>query len=101
MFRYLDNGKNGRVSDGVYRESCLSSALSESYLNIPDDRSPEGYDIPLPYVVVANDAFPLKRYTMNSRTPNIQLEVVSSTACRRKCFRDLLKQVSSTLLDNY
>ena len=65
MFRYLDDGKNGRVSDGgIYRESSLSSALSDNYLNISYDRAPEGYDVPLPYVVVAVDAFPLKRYMM-------------------------------------
>ena len=43
MFRYLDNGKNGRVSDGgVYRDP---QALSDNYSNIPYDRSPEGYGV--------------------------------------------------------
>ena len=48
------------ISDGgVFRNSSLSNALSLNTLNIPlsDTES-------LPYVVVADDAFPLKTYMM-------------------------------------
>ena len=65
MFRYIDVGCNGRVSDGgVYRNSILFTALSVYSLNVPAEQPPQGYDVPLPYVVVADDAFPLKSYMM-------------------------------------
>ena len=59
MFCYIDVGCNGRVSvGGVYRNSTLSTALSVNSLNVPAEQPPQGYDVPLPYVVVADDAFP-------------------------------------------
>ena len=65
MFRYVDIGCNGRVSDGgVYRNSTLSSSLSENSVNIPGDNKLPGYLVPLPYVKVADDAFPLPRFMM-------------------------------------
>ena len=64
-FIYIDVGCNGRISDGgVFRNSSLSLALSENSLNMPDPRIVDGDDSPLPYVVVADDAFPLKTYIM-------------------------------------
>ena len=59
-FLYVDVGCNDRISDGgIFRNSSLSNALSLNALNIPlsDCES-------LPYVVVADDAFPLKIYMM-------------------------------------
>ena len=57
-FLYVDVGCNGRISDGgVFRHSSLSSALENNDLNVPKERM--GF---LPYVVVADDAFPLKTY---------------------------------------
>ena len=52
---------NGRISDGgVFRNSPLSKALSENVLGIPNSRYAEpGRE--LPYVIVADDAFPLKK----------------------------------------
>ena len=49
MFRYVDVGCNGRVSDGgVYRNSTLSTALSVNPSNVPAEQPPQGYDVPLP-----------------------------------------------------
>ena len=59
-FLYADVGCNGRISDGgFFRNSSLSCASSLNTLDIPlsDSESP-------PYVVVADDAFPLKTYMM-------------------------------------
>ena len=49
MFRYIDVGCNGTVSDGgMYRNSTLSTALSANSLNVPAEQPPQGYDVLLP-----------------------------------------------------
>lgn len=64
-FLYIDIGKNGRVSDGgVFRESSLSNALETNSLNLPSPTSLPGDVTQIPYVIVADDAFPLKPYLM-------------------------------------
>ena len=58
-FTYIDVGCNGRISDGgVYRNSSLSRAINEDTLGIPPPTMVGEY--PLPFVIVADDAFPLK-----------------------------------------
>lgn len=62
-FLYVDVGCNGRISDGgVFRNSSLSSAMENNLLNIPMPRYIG--DVLLPYVIVADDAFPLKENIM-------------------------------------
>jgi len=64
-FLYVDIGSYGRISDGGVFNSCsLSAALESNTLNIPEDRKLPHSDIASPYVVVADDAFALKRYLM-------------------------------------
>ena len=64
-FIYVNVGCNGRISDGgVFRASSLSTALSSDLLGIPTPRSPNGCETVLPYVIVADDAFPLKNNLM-------------------------------------
>ena len=59
-FLYVDVGCTGRVSDGgVFRNSSLGDALEHNKLNVPDSEEEQ-----LPYVVVGDDAFPLKTYIM-------------------------------------
>ena len=59
-FLYVDVECNGRISvGGVFRNSSLSNALSLHTLNIRLSDSES-----LPYLVVADDAFPLKTYMM-------------------------------------
>ena len=63
-FLYVDVGCTGRISNGgVFRHSPLSSALENNDLNVPKESMGS-----LPYVVVADDAFPLKRYLMKPYT---------------------------------
>lgn len=58
-FIYIDVGCNGRISDGgVYRNSSFSSALDKGLLGIPSAENIGSKE--LPYVIVADDAFPLK-----------------------------------------
>ena len=65
-FIYVDIGCNGRISDGgVFRNSTLSKAISTNLLNIPEPRTLDDGEIEAPYVIVADDAFPLMENLMN------------------------------------
>ena len=60
-FTFVDVGSNGRISDGgVLRESCLQAALNNNSLGIPPATSLPERNTPVPYVIVADEAFPLK-----------------------------------------
>lgn len=61
-FTYVDIGCQGRISDGgVFAHSTLYKILTEeNTLNIPAPIVLPGRMRPMPYVVVADDAFPLK-----------------------------------------
>lgn len=59
-FLYVNVGVNGRISDGgVFRESFLSRAIENNLVNFPPSKALPGRSIQMPYVVVADDAFPL------------------------------------------
>ena len=61
----MDIGCNGRISDGgVFRKCSLSKALEEKSLNIPAPRTLPGRSDLIPYMLVADEAFPLKEYIM-------------------------------------
>jgi len=60
-FMFVDVGTNGRVSDGgVFRNSALSNVLDTNSLNMPGPETLPAGTVPVPYVIVADDAFPLK-----------------------------------------
>lgn len=60
-FLFVDIGKNGHIHDAsVFRESPLAIKLYSQTLNVPLPSSLPGYDRNLPYVIIADDAFPLK-----------------------------------------
>lgn len=62
---YIDVGCNGRVSDGgVFNNCTLSTALMNNTLNFPSALPLPGRAKPVPYVVVADDAFSLKPYLL-------------------------------------
>lgn len=62
-FIYADIGCNGRVSDGgVFQNCSLSNALETNLLNIPKPKPLPEANESVPFVVVADDAFPLKPY---------------------------------------
>ena len=62
-FLYVDIGCNGRVSDGgVFKNSALFTALENNTLNIPSSKPIPGQQQPIPYMIIADDAFPLKQY---------------------------------------
>lgn len=61
MFRFLPISKNGRESDGgVFNRSSLGQALDGTMLNLPPPKPLPGRTAPMPYVLVADDAFALR-----------------------------------------
>lgn len=60
-FLYVDVGTNGRIGDaGVYAKSKLKRCLTDkTLLNIPDCKRLPNTNLTVPYVVLADDAFPL------------------------------------------
>jgi len=64
-FIYIDVGCNGRISDGgVFRNGHLSKALEQNTLKVPPAEILPQSEKRLPFVVVGDDAFPLKNYLM-------------------------------------
>lgn len=62
-FLFVDVGCNGRVADGgVFKNSALFSSLEEKKLSIPSPKAIQDNQMPVPYMIVADDAFPLKEY---------------------------------------
>lgn len=62
-FTYIDVGCNGRVSDGgVFNNCTLSSALINNELDLPNPTPLPGRQKPIPYLIVADDAFAMKPY---------------------------------------
>ena len=60
-FLYVDIGCTGRVSDeGVFKNCSLWKALEKRDLNIPNPRPLPGSTTPIPFMIVTDDAFPLK-----------------------------------------
>lgn len=59
-FTYVNIGVNGRVSDGgVFRESLLSNYITHNKLDFPLPSPLPGRTKAIPYVILADDAFPL------------------------------------------
>ena len=80
-FVYTDIGCNGRISDGgVYRNCNLTRALEEKCLNIPEPTLLPGTQSLSPYVIVADDAFPLNEYIMKPRAAKIN-QLIILTYC--------------------
>ncbi|XP_049769174.1 uncharacterized protein LOC126106822 [Schistocerca cancellata] len=62
---YMDVGCNGRVSDGGVFSTCfLSSALEQGHLDIPLPKPLPGREKDTPFVIIADDAFPMRSYLM-------------------------------------
>ena len=65
MFTFLDVGCNGRISDGgVFANCTLSEALRSGSLDLPPPQPLPGRETNVPYVIVADDAFPLSKHIM-------------------------------------
>lgn len=58
---YADVGCNGRLSDGgVFRKCSFAKAMQQNRLNLPMPKALPNRETPVPYVLVADDAFAMK-----------------------------------------
>lgn len=65
LFRYVDVGTNGRISDGgVWNKCTLCMKVAQNSLNFPDPEPLPMMNKPIPYVLVADDAFGMKPFLM-------------------------------------
>lgn len=64
-FLYVNVGCQGRISDGgVFKNTSFYKKLEENELNLPKNEPLLGRTLSLPYVLVADDAFPLTEHIM-------------------------------------
>lgn len=64
-FLYIDVGTNGRGSDaGVWSRCSLSAGLENNSVSLPPPEFLPNSSTESPYVIVGDDAFPLKTYLM-------------------------------------
>ena len=62
-FTIIDVSGYGKSSDGgLYTRSILGKSLEANTLNIPNSKSPPNSEEPLPFLIVGEEAFPLKKY---------------------------------------
>ena len=65
-FIYIKIGCHGRISDGgVFRNTEFYTELENNDLYLPQDEALPGQIIPVPYMLVADDACSLTIHTMN------------------------------------
>lgn len=58
---YIDVGRNGRSSDGgVFNRCSFARAIESGQLGLPEPTPLPGREKPVPYVLVADDAFALR-----------------------------------------
>jgi len=64
-FTIIDVGGYGKSSDGgLFARSILGKSLEANTLNIPNSKPPPNSEDPLPFVMVGDEAFPLKKYLL-------------------------------------
>lgn len=64
-FIYVDVGCQGRISDGgVFKNTSFSKKMEKNELSLPPREALPGRTMPVPYVLVADDAFSLSENIM-------------------------------------
>jgi hypothetical protein len=64
-FTIIDVGGYVKSSDdGLFASSILEKSLEANSLNIPNFEPPPNSEEPLPFVIVGDEAFPLKKYLL-------------------------------------
>jgi hypothetical protein len=74
-FIYVNVGCQGYISDGgVFRKNEFYRKLKNDDLYLPQDEALPGQTLPAPYMLVADDAFPLTRYTIKLYATDLNKE---------------------------
>ncbi|XP_062607230.1 uncharacterized protein LOC134269020 [Saccostrea cucullata] len=74
-FLYVDVGTNGRANDsGILARSALIEMIESGNMNLPPPRPLPERHLEVPFVIVGDDAFPLKPYLMKP-FPKRQLDL--------------------------
>lgn len=64
-FLTIEVGGRGKQSDGgTFNASSLNRLLERGAFNMPEPRTVPNSNITAPYVIVADEAYPLKEYLM-------------------------------------
>ena len=64
-FIYVDVGGNGTISNsGTFKNSSFARAIGRNMLNVPPDQVIVEVMDPLPYLIVTDDDFPLRKDLM-------------------------------------
>lgn len=64
-FTYIDVGANGRISDGgVFNRTSFFKTLPDHKISLPAPDLLPGREVPIPYFLVADDAFALSNNLM-------------------------------------
>jgi hypothetical protein len=65
QFLYIDVGRSGQSSDGgVFGDCTLRTALEEGTLRLPAPKPLQHDTDPMPFYLVADEAFPLRQWLM-------------------------------------
>lgn len=92
-FVTIDVGAYGRNSDGgIYQESLMGKMFENSQLNLPPNKPLHQNTEPLPHVIVADAAFPLKTYLLK---PYSKAKLVNNTP--NKIFNYRLSRARRTI----
>lgn len=71
-FLYVDIGCQGRISDGgVFRNTSFYKKMINNELGLPQAEPLEGRNLSVPYVLLADDAFPLTEHIMKPYTTDL------------------------------
>jgi hypothetical protein len=63
-FTIIDAGGYGKSNEGLFTRSILRQLLEANTLNIPNSKPPPNSEEPLPFVIVCDEALPLKKYLL-------------------------------------
>lgn len=72
-FMYVNVGCQGRISDGgVFKNTSFYKKMENNDLNLPEPEPLPGRTMPVPYVLVADDAFALSDHVMKPYTTDLK-----------------------------
>lgn len=91
-FIYVDVGCQGRISDGsILKNANFLSELRAGNLHLPTDNALHGRTKPIPFVFIADDAFPLQNHIMKPYPKNKESD------SRKRIFNYRLRRARRTV----